>query len=60
MSFKKSEYTAASEKLHGGPGGWHCHCCNPYRTSPRKMKPLARRTVRRVNKQRLKNVEELD
>ena len=54
MSFKKSEYTIASAKLHAGPGGWYCICCNPYRCSPRNMKMKARRVVRRVNKQRIK------
>ena len=41
------------KKLQAGPGGWHCSCCNPYRTEPRRMKPLARRLVRRTNKHRL-------
>jgi len=39
--------------IHSGPGGWHCPCCNPWRTSVRKMKTLARRKVRRAMKQRL-------
>jgi hypothetical protein len=40
-------------KMDSGPGGWHCPCCNSYGTSARKMKPLARRRLRRVSKQRL-------
>lgn len=39
--------------LRPGPGGWYCHCCNPYSMSPRRMKPLARRLARRVAKHRL-------
>ena len=55
---KVKEYTEASEKLHGGPGGWYCPCCNPFHCNPRNMKAKARRIVRRVNKQRLKNIED--
>ena len=39
-----------SSKLHYGPGGVACQCCNPYNCHPRKMKKLARRLVRRVEK----------
>lgn len=41
-------------KLQGGPGGWHCVCCNPCRCHPRKMKRTARRLTRRVNRQRVR------
>lgn len=50
MSLKK-DYLS-EPKLDGGPGGWHCPCCNKYRTCARKMKPLARRRVRRNFKNR--------
>jgi hypothetical protein len=39
--------------LRAGPGGWRCPCCNPYNTSPRRMKRKARRHVRRNNRQML-------
>ena len=52
MSLKKDYHK--HNKLNGGPGGWHCPCCNNYGSSPRKMKPLARRLVRRVKKLALK------
>lgn len=42
-----------NKKLQGGPGGWYCSCCNPFRCSPRRMKPLARRLARRTTKHRL-------
>lgn len=47
---KKKEFSEVSAKLHGGPGGWHCNCCNPFGCSTRKMKPKARRLYRRVTK----------
>jgi len=43
------------KKLNGGPGGWRCTCCNPYRTEPRNMKARAHRLSRRVSKHRLNN-----
>ena len=49
MSLKKSYLK--HKKLRSGPGGWGCPCCNPYSCSPRRMKKLARRLVRRVSKQ---------
>jgi hypothetical protein len=49
MSLKRDYIT--HKKLDGGPGGWHCPCCNKYGTN-RKIKPKARRLVRRVNKQK--------
>lgn len=46
-------------KLHGGPGGWYCACCNPYRCHPRKMKRAARRMTRRISRQQVrKNSDE--
>lgn len=42
------------KKLNGGPGGWSCPCCNNYGCSPRHMKARARRLVRRVTKQTLR------
>lgn len=53
------EYTKIKDgKLKTGSGGWYCACCNPYDMHPRKMKPLARRRLRRVEKMRLtKDVE---
>jgi ubiquitin C-terminal hydrolase len=61
MSIQK-EYTEASEKLNGGPGGWKCPCCNNYQCSPRKMKMKAHRVARRNNKQKmnidLKNIDD--
>lgn len=48
---KKREFAAASMKLRGGPGGWHCPCCNKYQTSARRMKTKARRLVRRKQRQ---------
>lgn len=42
------------KKLDGGPGGWHCPCCNHYGCCARKMKPKARRLTRRTNKHNLK------
>ncbi len=50
MSLKKDYRKAHCGKVIDGFGGWHCPCCNPYGTNPRKMKPLARRRVRRTNK----------
>jgi hypothetical protein len=47
----KKEMGKVSKSLLGGPAGWHCKCCNPYKCHPRKMKPLARRLYRRVSKQ---------
>jgi len=50
----KGTYVKASRtvgKMSGGPGGWQCPCCNPFGCSVRKMKPLARRRLRRVSKQ---------
>lgn len=41
-------------KLRGGPGGWYCVCCNPYRCHPRKMKRMARRLARRTSRQRVR------
>ncbi len=52
MSLKKDYHS--HNKTIDGVGGWKCACCNPYNCSPRKMKPLARRLVRRVNKQALR------
>jgi hypothetical protein len=49
----KSDYKVARGKMKEGPGGWHCNCCNPYDCHPRKMKPLARRRLRRILKQNL-------
>lgn len=46
------------KKLSGGPGGWHCPCCNPYDCAPRNMKRKARRLVRRTSKQLLRLVSE--
>lgn len=43
-------------KLRGGPGGLRCPCCNPYGCSPRKMKPKARRFVRRKLKEDIKKL----
>lgn len=45
----KKDYKSKG-KLNGGPGGWRCPCCNPYHTSPRKMKAKARRRLRRTTK----------
>lgn len=53
MSLKK-DYHGHSKTIDGF-GGWKCVCCNPFHCSPRKMKPLARRLVRRVNKQALRS-----
>ena len=55
-SLKKDYKRASGGKLLDGYGGWHCPCCNPYNCSPRKMKPLARRRLRRTNKQNLQAV----
>lgn len=46
----KKAATSASSKLLDGPGGWRCPCCNPYERSPRRMKALARRRIRRCSK----------
>lgn len=54
MSLRK-DYKGIA-KLNAGPGGWHCNCCNPFGCNPRKMKPLARRHVRRVFKQMTRNI----
>lgn len=54
MSLKNQYRKAGCGKLGSGPGGWRCRCCNPFGCSPRRMKPLARRTLRRVEKQFLK------
>jgi hypothetical protein len=45
------------KKLNAGPGGWGCPCCNPFGCSPRKMKHKARRMIRHINKQNLRNEE---
>jgi len=47
--------TIGIKKLNGGPGGWHCPCCNPMGCSPRKMKAKARRMTRHINKQKLRS-----
>lgn len=49
MSLKK-DYLK-HDKLKAGPAGWGCPCCNPYNCSPRRMKVLARRFVRRKVRQ---------
>jgi hypothetical protein len=54
MSLKKDYRTEVCGKLRDGLGGWRCPCCNPYDMSPRKMKPLARRRLRRTSKQKIK------
>ena len=43
-------------KLNGGPGGWRCPCCNPYRCAPCRMKAKAHRLARRVGKAALRAV----
>jgi len=54
FSGAKRHYSSVSKKCgSGGPGGWHCPCCNKYGCSPRKMKPKVRRTARRIMKQQL-------
>lgn len=55
MSLKK-DYLGHNKTIDG-VGGWKCACCNPFHCSPRRMKPLARRLVRRVNKQALRNAD---
>ena len=52
MGLKKDYFDIHT--LQSGPGGWGCTCCNPFDCSSRKMKPKARRIVRRVNKYRLR------
>jgi len=41
-------------------GGIGCPCCNYWRLSPRKTKPLERRYIRRKMKQVLRNEERDD
>jgi len=48
----KKDYKGIN-KLKGGPGGWHCPCCNPYHCHPRNMKRKASRLARRKRKQNL-------
>ncbi len=48
----KKEYRGRS-KCKSGPGGILCPCCSPMGVHPRKSKPLMRRIVRRVEKQKL-------
>ena len=52
-TLKKDYRQEACGKLLDGYAGWGCQCCNPYGTSPNKMKPLARRRLRRVSKMAL-------
>ena len=42
-------------KMHVGPGGMSCPCCNPMDCHPSKAKPLIRRYFRRKAKQNLKS-----
>lgn len=42
-------------KLNGGPGGWKCPCCNPFRCAPRRMKAKAHRFIRRKENERVRN-----
>ena len=50
----KREYRTRG-KMHVGPGGMACPCCNPLNCRPSKAKPLIRRYFRRKAKQSLKN-----
>lgn len=45
------------ELIRAGPGEWHCACCNPYNCCVNRMKPLAHRKVRRIARQRLREIE---
>lgn len=47
----KRDYLGIS-KLYEGYGGWRCPCCNPYGTSPRRMKVRARRLARHIAKRK--------
>mgnify|MGYP006931609950 CR=1 FL=1 len=58
MSLKRDYVKVQCGKMRDGPGGWQCPCCNPFGCSPRKMKPLARRRLRRNRKQNLPPIEE--